>query len=69
MANQTDAFKGSPIQAKNENSFWGIHKACMGFMEASLDIKFEITVAIDYFLDQTNHILLNDFFVSVFSFL
>ena len=39
-----------------------IHKACMGFMEASFDIRFKITVAIVHFLDQTNHIFLKDFF-------
>ena len=58
MANQTDAFKVSPIQAKTKIAFEKpglIHKTCMEFMEASFKIKFQIIVVIVYFLDQTNH--------------
>ena len=63
MANQTDAFKGSPIQEKNEKKIAFekpglIHKACMEFMEASFKIKFQIIVVIVYFLDQTKYVII-----------
>ena len=46
IANQTDAFKGSPdpIQAKTKiasEKTGLIHKTCMEFMEASFEIEFQ----------------------------